>query len=227
LRSKENPRTDRINSIEFAICQTHSDIRQNFTMLASGLMLLLSSLSLGLAQQNASAPGYDNYPTSIPSTVTNNSFSFGKHYAVLNLDLIDALVDSVSDSPEGQSFINNTAHWIDAVHARNPPPLSIFTRIFFTNLHRPELGPKSGMRVNDGMLGTANSSETQIYSAFHVNETAGDTVLQKTRYYAGGDNALEQILRAQQIDTVIISGIRTSGVVLTTAYRLFDIDYEV
>lgn len=52
-------------------------------------------------------------------------------------------------------------------------------------------------------------------------------VLQKTRYYAGAGNGLEEILRAQRIDTVVLSGIRTSGVILNTAYRLFDADYKV
>lgn len=76
-------------------------------------------------------------------------------------------------------------------------------------------------------LTTVNATVTQIYSDFSVDETAGDVVLQKTRYYAGTGNALEEILRAQGIDTVILSGIRTSGVILSTAYRLFDLDYKV
>jgi nicotinamidase-related amidase len=38
---------------------------------------------------------------------------------------------------------------------------------------------------------------------------------------------LEEILRAQKIKTVVISGVRTSGVVLSTVYRLFDLDYKM
>jgi hypothetical protein len=76
-------------------------------------------------------------------------------------------------------------------------------------------------------LGTANETATQIYPAFEVDEAAGDVVLQKTRYYAGTGNAMEEILWAQSIDTVILSGVRTSGVILSTAYRLFDLDYRV
>lgn len=49
----------------------------------------------------------------------------------------------------------------------------------------------------------------------------------KTRYYAGSGNALEIILNTQGITTVVLSGVRTSGVVLSTAMRLFDGDYEV
>lgn len=52
-------------------------------------------------------------------------------------------------------------------------------------------------------------------------------VLSKTRYYAGTGNELELILSSQKIDTVVLTGIRTSGVILSTAYRLFDLNYKV
>lgn len=190
------------------------------------LTAALSSITPAIAQ-NASAPGYDNYPTSMSSTVSNSSLSFGSHYAVLNLDLINGLVESVASDPAGEAFIKNTARWIDAVHAQNPPPLSIFTRIYFANARKPEIKPGSGFQQVAASLTTANQSATHIYPAFHVDEAAGDVTLQKTRYYAGTGNALEEILRAQSIDTVILSGIRTSGVILSTAYRLFDLDYNV
>lgn len=175
----------------------------------------------------SSTPGYDSAPSYIPSTVNSTTFSFGTHYAVLNLDLITALVSSVASSAAGRAFVNNTATWIDAVHAQDPPPLSIFTRIYFANARKPEVKPGSGFASNAAALTTANTSATMIYPAFTVDEAAGDVVLQKTRYYAGAGNGLEQILAAQSIDTVILSGIRTSGVILSTAYRLFDLDYKV
>jgi hypothetical protein len=48
-----------------------------------------------------------------------------------------------------------------------------------------------------------------------------------TPCYAGSGNALEEILRAQKIDTVILSGLGTSGVVLDTVYHLYDLDYVI
>lgn len=189
---------------------------------------LSAAILATLASAQAQAPGYDGYPTSIPSTVASNtSLSFGKHYAVLNLDLINGIVGSVLNTTEGNAWIANTASWIDAVHALPSVPLTIFTRIYFVNSHKPEIGPTSPFAAVGGALGTQNDSLTQIYPAFKVNEAAGDAVLVKTRYYAGAGNALEEILRAQQIDTVVLSGIRTSGVILSTAYRLFDLDYKV
>jgi len=189
----------------------------------------LASLAPVSAQKykNASAPGYDNYPTPIPSTVTNSSLSFGCHYAVLNLDLITGLVSPYASEPAGQAFIKNMARWIDTVHALDQPPLTIFTRIYFANANKPEVKPGSGFQKITAALTTEDQAATKVYPAFNVSESAGDVTLQKTRYYAGTGNTLEQILRDQSIDTVVLSGTRTSGVILSTAYRLFDLDYNV
>ena len=194
----------------------------------SPIVPIVLASAAAVTAQNASAPGYDGYPDPIASTVAaNDSLSFGQHYAVLNLDLINGLVAPLASEPAGSAFIDNVATWIDAVHAQNPPPLSIFTRIYFNNARKPEIKPGSGFAGVSGPLTTANATATQLYPAFHVDEAAGDVILQKTRYYAGTGNPLEEILRAQSIDTVILSGIRTSGVILSTVYRLFDLDYNV
>lgn len=141
----------------------------------------------------------------INSTIpANQKFNFGKHYAVLNLDLIDGIVSSIATTSAGQAFINSTSKWIDAVHNQNPKPLIIFTRIYFTTAQRPEIGPETPIAPVVAPFGniTETSPISQIYSAFNVLDT--DVVLQKTRYYAGAGNGLEEILKAQEIDTVIL-----------------------
>ena len=196
-------------------------------------MRLIASLGAFLAinlvhAQDEGPPGYNCHPDCVTPTIPlNETFNFGRHYAVLNLDLINAIVSGVNSTDAGQQFINNTARWIDAVHAQDPPPLSIFTRIYFSNSKKPEVGPQSPFGQGGGMLGTASDPLTELYPAFTVDRAAGDAVLQKTRYYAGAGNALEEILSTQRIDTVILSGIRSSGVMISTAYRLFDLDYNV
>jgi hypothetical protein len=57
--------------------------------------------------------------------------------------------------------------------------------------------------------------------------TAASRCTGMTPCYAGSGNALEEILRAQKIDTVILSGLGTSGVVLDTVYHLYDLDYVI
>ncbi|CEI68006.1 hypothetical protein FVEN_g7721 [Fusarium venenatum] len=69
------------------------------------------------------------------------------------------------------------------------------------------------------------SPGVQIDSRFTVGEA--DIVLPKTRWYAGAGNALEQILKSRNIDTVIISGLTLSGAVMSTIYHLAGLDYEI
>lgn len=142
--------------------------------------------------------------------------------------MINFLVAYVNGSTAGQQWINSCSRWINAVHQQQPAPLSIYTRIYFSSDQRPEIGPDTPFgAVVDGLGNiTASSKEGQVYPAFkHGNKN--DVELQKTRYYAGANNGLELILSSQQIDTVILSGIRTSGVIVSTAYRLFDLNYNV
>ena len=145
------------------------------------------------------------------------------------MDYINGIAGGVANTSAGESFIANTGNWIDAVHAQNPPPLSIYTRIYFSASTKPDIGPNAPFASVGGMLGTMDDPLTELVPDLQsrVNQSLNDVVLPKTRYYAGAGTALEEILRTQEIDTVILSGIRTSGVIIDTAYRLFDLDYHV
>ncbi|OTA99019.1 hypothetical protein M426DRAFT_68594 [Hypoxylon sp. CI-4A] len=155
-----------------------------------------------------------------------NPLSFGRNYAILNLDLMTILIDAVKDTAEGQAFISTCSHWNDAVHKKEPRPLVIFTTLFF-NPGQPELTKTApfGKLVDGFNTFAAGSPEVQIASSFTVDEK--DIVLQKTRWYAGAGNSLEQILKSQNINIVILSGLSLSGVVMSTVYRLFDLDYNI
>lgn len=186
--------------------------------------------SLAYAQSSSMSPGYTCMPTCIESTVpSNETLSFGRHYAVLNLDYIEAIAGAVVNTTAGDAFLSSSANWIDTVHAQDPPPLSIYTRIYFSAPTQPEIGPNAPFADVAGSLGTSDDPLTELVPPIQsrVNETLNDVVLSKTRYYAGAGNPLEEILRTQKIDTVVLSGIRTSGVITATAYRLFDLDYHV
>ncbi|KAL6232095.1 hypothetical protein BDW75DRAFT_233080 [Aspergillus navahoensis] len=186
---------------------------------------ILINLAFCALVKCAIVPGYSN---DVPSTVINSSISFGDHYAVLNLDLINALVSTVNETDVGQQWINSTAIWINTVHQQSPPPLSIYTRIYYTAEMRPEVSSDTPFLQVISSLGNATESDvaTQVYPAFTPLE-GWDAVLRKSRYYASDGNSLEEILRSQHIDTVVMSGIRTSGVILSAALRLFDLNYNV
>lgn len=135
--------------------------------------------------------------------------SFGRRYAVLNLDLMSILIDAVRDTTEGQAFISNCVRWNEAVHAKECRPLTIFTSLFFSNPSQPELAASDSAPFTKLLRGFNTKFEqgsrgVQIDPSFVVDDQ--DVVLQKTRWYAGMGNALEQILKAQDIETVIIVG---------------------
>ncbi|KAE8152779.1 Isochorismatase-like protein [Aspergillus avenaceus] len=159
-------------------------------------------------------------------SVFNTPVDFGKNYAVLNLDWMSVLIGAVKDTPEGKSLIANCSRWNHAVHKRTPRPLTVFSTLSF-NSGQPEVQPNSPFANLIAPYGEfANGSrEVQIDEQFELDEK--DLVLQKTRWSATTGNCLEQILAAQAIKTVIISGLSLSGVVMATAYRLFDLDYDV
>lgn len=157
-------------------------------------LALITALTGSLAQSNTTTtPGYGN----VTSTLEGNStFSFGDRYAVLNLDLINGIVGSINGTQQGQAFINSTLDWVDAVQATEPKPLTVWTRIYFSNSMRPELGvgvPFSNIAGGFGNI-TEESETGQLYPAFKPLET--DVVLPKTRFYAGEFSVLSCVICA-------------------------------
>jgi nicotinamidase-related amidase len=51
--------------------------------------------------------------------------------------------------------------------------------------------------------------------------------LQKSRVNAFAGTDLEQVLRAKQVETLVLFGIATSGVVLSTVLHAWDADYRL
>ena len=129
-------------------------------------------------------------------------FTLGKHYAILNLDLITVLIDIVKDTAAGQQFVSNCALWNDAVYKKDTRLLSIFSLFFKPG--EPELaeGALFTKLLNEFGEFSAGSEAEQISPTFLVVDK--DIVFQKTRLYAGASNRLEMILRANNINTVII-----------------------
>lgn len=142
------------------------------TTLAAACTITATATSSAAASSSSasSASTIPGYYTDFSTLPNNNTFSFGRHYAVLNLDMINGLVASVNSTAEGKAWIASTANWINVVHAQKPPPLSIFTRIYFTNAYRPEIGPSTPFAAAVAALGnaTSDSPQSQLYPAFNT-----------------------------------------------------------
>ncbi len=135
------------------------------------------------------------------------------------------------------------------MHRKSARPLTIFTSLYFSHPSQPEMahqgnGPFKKLVQAFGTF-ERGSPGVQVYPRFRVDEE--DILLQKTRWYAGAGNTLEQILRSQKHQhghyrmwygvspskggelimpvTVWIEPFWRH--VMSTIYRLFDLDFNI
>ncbi|QKJ31892.1 cysteine hydrolase [Mucilaginibacter mali] len=71
--------------------------------------------------------------------------------------------------------------------------------------------------------------DTEAFAQVHPDLAPqdGDIIIKKLRYSAFPGNDLDMILRAQQITHLVLTGISTSGVVLSTLREAADKDYQL
>jgi nicotinamidase-related amidase len=104
----------------------------------------------------------------------------------------------------------------------------IFVRIAFREGY-PEVSPrnKSFSRISEAGWGpmTASDIATQIHES--LKPQPGEPIVTKLRVSAFAGSDLEVILRSRQIDTLILGGIATSGVVLSTLREAADKDFAL
>ena len=72
---------------------------------------------------------------------------------------------------------------------------------------------------------TEGSAGTEVHTA--VAPRPGDVVVTKHRVSAFAGTDLEMVLRASGIETLVLAGIATSGVVLSTTRHAADADYKI
>jgi nicotinamidase-related amidase len=91
----------------------------------------------------------------------------------------------------------------------------------------PELSPRSASFATVAQSGRFLSATPGADIAPAVRPQAGDIVVVKRRVSAFAGTDLEIILRAKGIDTLLLCGIATSGVVLSTVRHGADADYRL
>jgi len=103
----------------------------------------------------------------------------------------------------------------------------VFVRTAFTERDFKEISPnnKTFAPVAAGRLFAEGSPETEFSVA--VRPGPKDKVFTKTRTGAFSTTGLEGFLRKHNIDTLVLAGIATSGVVLSTIRDAADSDYRL
>lgn len=141
--------------------------------------------------------------------------------ALLVMDMQSAIVSRL---PDGATCVNNVAAAIAAARAKGLPV--IYVVVGFRQ-GMPEVSPSNkGFAANKAQMANANMEE---FAKIHqgVAPQTGDVVVTKRRVSAFAGSDLEVVLRAMGITHMVLTGIATSGVVLSTTREAADKDYRI
>ena len=150
-----------------------------------------------------------------------NSLGVGDRPALIVVDMIKGFTDPACplgcDCPE---VVAANAQLLDAFHARKLP-------VFFTTVvyHSADQARVFRERIEALNVLTPDSAWVQVDERLTV---AADDILVEKQWASGFHKTdLDEQLRARQVDSVVVTGLTTSGCVRATAVDGLQYDYRV
>src|SRR5579862_3720067 len=139
--------------------------------------------------------------------------------AILSLDIQQGLFQLV---PASESILARAIQ--DAEFGRTQSMPILHVGLGFEPGY-PEIPPDHPTfgRLRDNSLFVKGSPTAEVPAAL---KKSTDITLYKQRVSAFSDNQLDMVLRAKRIKTLVLMGISTSGIVLSTLRHAFDKDYS-
>lgn len=152
--------------------------------------------------------------------MTSDSSVSGR--ALLVMDVQNGIVERLGDPA---ALLGRLGGAIAAARQTGMPVIYVHVR--FRDGY-PEISPRnrSFSALKDG---ARPMTESDLSTAIHpaVAPQAGDVVVTKRRVGAFSGSDLEVVLRSQGITSLVLTGIATSGVVLSTLRAAADMDFEI
>lgn len=141
--------------------------------------------------------------------------------ALLVMDVQRGIVERFAGDPE---YLLRLRGAIEVAHRAGMPVIYVVVR--FRDGH-PEISRrnKSFGAITRGGGFVDTDSATEIHPEIAPRD--GDIVVTKRRVSAFAGSDLEVVLRSGEIDTLVLAGIATSGVVLSTVRQAADLDYRL
>jgi nicotinamidase-related amidase len=141
--------------------------------------------------------------------------------ALLVMDVQGAMTASLSDGP---AYLDRLSRVIDAARSARIPVIYVVVR--FRDGY-PEVSPRN--KSFSQIQGSGRLLESDPGSGLDpaVAPRDGEVVVTKKRVSAFAGSDLQVVLRAQGIEELILTGIATSGVVLSTLRAAADMDYRL
>lgn len=141
--------------------------------------------------------------------------------ALLVMDVQRGIVERFAGDAD---YLPRLARAIEAARGAGVPVIHV--GVGFRSGH-PEVSPDN---ASFSAIATAGGfTDGDPAAAFHpdVAPTEGEVVVTKRRVSAFAGSDLDMVLRAQRIDELVLTGIATSGVVLSTLRRAADLDFRL
>jgi nicotinamidase-related amidase len=141
--------------------------------------------------------------------------------ALLVMDVQQGIVDRFADD---EGYLPRLATAVEA--ARAAGIRVIYVTVGFRTGY-PEVSERN--KGFAAIAGTGRMTESDPGSPIHpaVAPASGDLIVTKRRVSAFAGSDLEVVLRAGDIDRLVLAGIATSGVVLSTLRQAADLDYRL
>jgi nicotinamidase-related amidase len=141
--------------------------------------------------------------------------------ALLVMDLQRGIVARIGDDPD---YLGRIASARDAAHTTDIPV--IYVTVSFRPGHPEIAATNRSFSAAAAAGGFAHDDPaTQVHPA--VAPEPGDLLVTKRRVSAFTGSDLEVLLRGLQVRKLVLTGIATSGVVLSTLRQAADLDYQL
>jgi nicotinamidase-related amidase len=142
--------------------------------------------------------------------------------ALLVMDFQAAVVDMVPADKD--ALLARTARLLEA--ARKAAVRVVYVVVAFRDGY-PEVSPRNASftQLRGSGRFTEGSPAVQVHATVAPNP--GEAIVTKRRVSAFAGTDLDVILRANGIDTLVLAGIATSGVILSTVRHAADADYRL
>ena len=142
--------------------------------------------------------------------------------ALLVMDVQNGVVERFRDG--SGPLLESLAAAVAAARKASIPV--IYVRVGFRD-GAPEISPRN--QIFSRLAGAGGMGETEPSTQVHpaVAPQPGDILVTKKRVSAFAGSDLEMVLRSLGVDSLVLTGISTSGVVLSTLRQAADLDYEL
>lgn len=156
--------------------------------------------------------------------MSNQRSNINKNSALLVMDFQTIILNNFLPQERAGDVVRSTASLISAARAASVPV--IYVSVGFRKGY-PEVSQNNTIfsSIKENEIFMADNESTAIYA--DVAPAENEAVIVKRRVGAFSFTELDMILRAQSIETLILTGVTTSGVVLSTVGQAFDLDYRL